>query len=109
MTNLTPGDIVWMSPDGAVGREQRGRRPAVVVVASEFLTLVDSLALVVPVTSRDRGWPNHIPLRGLPGPSWAMTEQLRVISRERLHDIVGVAGDDEMQRIRYWLKRFLDL
>jgi len=109
MTDLAHGDIVWMSPDGAIGREQRGRRPAVIVAGNEFLELVDSLVLVVPVTSRDRGWPNHIPLPGLPGPSWAMTEQLRVISRERLHGQVGEADQLAMHRIRHWLRRFLDL
>lgn len=109
MTDLVQGDIVWMTPDGAIGRGQKGRRPAVIVAGNEFLELVDSLAFVVPVTSRDRRWPNHVPVLGLPGPSWAMTEQLRVISRERLHGRIGAADELAMDRIRHWLRRFLDL
>lgn len=98
-----------MDPDPTIGREQSGRRPAVVVGSAEFLQLVDSLALVVPVSSKERGWPNHVPLLELPGPSWAMTEQIRVVARARLHGRLGVADDLAMHRIRHWLRRFLDL
>ncbi|NYD53117.1 type II toxin-antitoxin system PemK/MazF family toxin [Microbacterium pseudoresistens] len=109
MAKLNSGDIVWMSPDATIGREQQGRRPAVIVAGNEFLTLVDSLALIVPVTSRGRGWPNHVPLLELPGPSWAMTEQLRLVSRERLHEHLDVVDELAMQRIQHWIRRFLDL
>jgi len=98
-----------MDPDATLGREQSGRRPAVVVASEEFLGLVDSLALIVPVSSKDRAWANHVPLLGLPGPSWAMTEQIRVVSRERLHGRLGTADELAMRRIRHWLRRFLDL
>lgn len=98
-----------MSPDATVGREQRGRRPALVVASARYLDVVDSMAIIVPVTSTDRGWPNHIPLLGLPGPSWAMTEQVRAVARSRLHGHVGQADDDALDRVRHWLRKFLDL
>lgn len=111
MLELLPGSVVWVRPDAAVGREQAGRRPAVVVAGVDYLDTVDTLAIVVPVTTVDRSWPNHVPLEevGLDRPSWAMTEQVRTISRERIVDHVGRADATTLGSIRAWIKDFLDL
>jgi mRNA-degrading endonuclease toxin of MazEF toxin-antitoxin module len=57
---LAPGDVVWVQPEIAVGREQAGRRPALVVAGAGYPQTVDSFALVVPITTVDRDWPNHM-------------------------------------------------
>jgi len=98
-----------MTPDATIGREQSGRRPAVVVAGQRYLQIIDTMALIVPVTSTDRGWPNHIPIADLPGPSWAMTEQVRAVSRSRLHGHLGQMDDDALEHVRHWLRKFLDL
>lgn len=111
MVTLT-GDIVWAELGPGFGREQSGRRPVIVVASNDYLEALDSLLLVVPVTSRDRGWPNHVPLTGpnsLAQQSFALTEQLKCISRDR---IVGAAGSIDqpcLERIRVYLRDFLDL
>lgn len=107
--DLAPGAVHWAEPDPRTGREQGGRRPVLVVASRSFLTVVDTLAIVVPVTSVDRGWPNHVLLQGLGAPSFAMTEQLRAISRSRLHGRVGFASDQELGKVRQWLDDFLEL
>ena len=76
---LSPGQIWWARPDPSVGREQAGRRPVMIVAGSDYLELMTTLALVVPLTTTDRGWPNHVPVHGhvdLPGQSFAMSEQI---------------------------------
>jgi mRNA interferase MazF len=80
---LRPGDIAWARPEIAVGREQAGRRPAMVVAGAGVLEIVDTLAVVVPITTVDRRWPNHVEVIGgdLGRRSWAMSEQVRTISR----------------------------
>jgi len=109
---ILTGDIAWADLGGGVGREQGGRRPVVVVSSNEYQYAVNSLVLAVPVTSRDRGWPNHIQLSGptaLAASSYAMTEQVRSISRAR---IVGAAGSIDqhcLDRIRVYLRDFFDL
>lgn len=102
---------MWVAPDASVGREQSGRRPAVVVSGAEYLTVVDSLAIVVPVTTVDRGWPNHVQVHGadLSEPSWAMTEQVRTISRGRIVDRAGRVNPTTLQALRRWIRDFLDL
>lgn len=108
---LSPGDVVWVQPEIAVGREQAGRRPALVVAGAGYLRTVDSLALVVPITSVDRGWPNHIEVIGarLRQRSWAMSEQVRTISRERVVGRAGRASDATLAAVRGWIADFLDL
>ncbi len=47
------GDIIWISLDPTVGREQQGRRPVIVISATKFNNAT-GFVLVVPLTSRAR-------------------------------------------------------
>jgi mRNA interferase MazF len=111
VTEVAPGDVLWVAPDPTVGREQAGRRPAVVISGNDYLTVVQTLAIVVPVTSVDRDWPNHVRLGdvGLRHPSWAMTEQVRTVSRARIVDRAGRVDTTTLDEIRGWIRDFLDL
>lgn len=96
----------WAAPSPTVGREQNGRRPGVIVSGEAYTMTVNALVLAVPVTSRDRGWPNHVGLHGTHGlavASWAMTEQVRAISRDRLVTRAGIVTPDCLDEIREWL------
>lgn len=83
--------------------------PPALVPGAEFLSVVDSLAMVVPVTRVDRGWDNHVEVSVGAVSGWAMTEQNRTISRERFADVVGVLGPSDFDRIRSWISDFLGL
>lgn len=108
---VIPGSVVWVNLDPTVGREQAGRRPAVVVASSGYLDAVTELAIVVPVTTTDRGWPQHVKLSGpsltLDRPSFAMTEQPRTISRQRIASLAGTVEDGCLRSIRQWLSDFI--
>lgn len=108
---LAPGDVIWVVPDAVIGREQAGRRPALVIASSDYLATVDTLAIVVPITTVDRGWPNHIPIAGadLPQASWAMSEQVRTVSRERIVSRAGRVDEATLHAVRRWIGDFLDL
>lgn len=108
---LRPGQVTWAWLDPAVGREQSGRRPVVVVSSSRYNEIIDSLCIVVPVSGTDRGWPSHVRLRGSIGPidGYAMTEQPRTVSRDRLADSAGSVDAQCLSEIRLWLGDFLDL
>lgn len=111
MTDLAPAEIVWIEAGGAVGREQSGRRPALVMAGPEYLATVTTLAIVAPITSVDRGWPNHVRVEGgkLKHESWAMVEQLRAISRTRIVGRAGRATDETLAAARVWAADFLEL
>ena len=108
---IEPGTVVWVDLDPAVGREQAGRRPAVVVASVGYLSAVTELAIVVPATTRQRGWPQQVELTGstlqLQQPTYAMTEQPRTISRRRISGIAGKIDQRCLDEIRRWLADFL--
>jgi mRNA interferase MazF len=110
---LRTGTVVWVRLDPTVGREQAGTRPAVIVASGGYLSAVPELAILVPVTTTDRGWPHHVRLAGpemhLPNASFAMTEQPRTISRARITGRAGEVDSDTMIGITNWIRDFLDL
>jgi len=55
------GDIIWLSFDPQAGREQAGRRPALVLSPAAYNEKAD-LALVCPISSRVKGYPFEVPL-----------------------------------------------
>ena len=55
------GDLIWLSFTPQSGREQAGRRPALVVSPSGYNSKV-GLALMCPITSRIKGYPFEVPL-----------------------------------------------
>jgi mRNA interferase MazF len=60
------GDLIWLSFDPQAGREQAGRRPALVLSPSIYNRRA-SLALLCPVTTRVKGYPFEVALpAGLP-------------------------------------------
>jgi len=114
MTDPLPrGAVVWVQLDPTRGREQADTWPAVVLSSDGYLDAVPDLAIVVPVTTRDRGWPHHIRLVGrelsLPRTSFAMTEQPRTISRDRISGTAGRADEATMDAITLWIKDFVEL
>jgi len=60
------GDLIWTDFDPRVGREQSGRRPALVVSPAEFSRATE-FAIVCPITSRVRPFGTSVVLPpGLP-------------------------------------------
>lgn len=53
------GDVVWLSIDPQVGREQAGRRPALVLSPIRYNGRV-GLALVCPMTTKAKGYPFEV-------------------------------------------------
>jgi mRNA interferase MazF len=55
------GDFVWLTFDPQAGREQAGRRPAL-VLSPRIYNAKSSLALVCPITSHAKGYPFEVPV-----------------------------------------------
>ena len=110
-STLFPGAVVHVLLDPVEGRQQGGRRPGIVVSSAGGLETMTTLVSLVPVTSTDRGWRNHVPVRGvttgLTEPSFAMTEQVRTVSRSRIRAVVGSVDPECLITIRGWIHDFL--
>ena len=53
------GDLVWLTFDPQNGREQAGRRPALVLSPKTY-NVKSGLALVCPITSQVKGYPFEV-------------------------------------------------
>lgn len=110
---ITPWQV-WLTDFASpVGGEQGGSRPAVVVGSEDHCRFPIRMALIVPLTTRDRGLPHHVEINstgsGLSRPSWARTEDLRAVSTRRFirPSPLGRLDDDECERVRRWVHRML--
>ena len=104
--------LVQLSPTH--GREQSGQRPGLIVSDDGFNRGRSGLVILVPVTSRARGLPAHVPLPagsgGLQVDSYAMCEQLRTVSVDRLVDgPFGVVPRTAMRQVEDTLRLLLRL
>lgn len=63
MPGWTPeaGDLVWLTFDPQAGREQAGRRPALVLSPASY-NRRSGLALMCPITSRIKSYPFEVKL-----------------------------------------------
>jgi mRNA interferase MazF len=80
---------VWPADLGQTrGREQAGERPVLIVSADPINQGPADLVVAVPFTTRRRAIPTHVEVRpphgGLRDVSFAMCEQVRSLSAERL-------------------------
>jgi mRNA interferase MazF len=55
------GDLIWLDFNPQAGREQAGRRPAIVLSPSAYNDKA-SLAIVCRITSQVKGYPFEVPL-----------------------------------------------
>jgi mRNA interferase MazF len=53
------GDVVWLTFDPQAGREQAGRRPAL-VLSPRIYNAKSGLALACPITNRSKGYPFEV-------------------------------------------------
>lgn len=73
------GDLIWTDFDPTKGREQAGRRPALVISSAAF-TENTGLAIVCPITSRVRPFPTSVVLPpSLPIAGEILTSHIRSI------------------------------
>ena len=73
------GDLIWTDFDPRTGREQSGRRPALVLSAREFFR-ASSFAIVCPITSAIRNFGFRVLLPpGLPVAGEILTSHVRSI------------------------------
>ena len=94
------GALIWLTFTPQSGREQAGRRPALVVSPSAYNSKV-GLALVCPITSKVKGYPFEVPLPdGGPVQGVVLADQLRSLDwRSRQADIIGTAPRAVLERV----------
>ncbi len=99
------GDLVWTDFDPSAGHEQAGKRPAL-VLSKHIFNQKTGLAMVVPVTSRERGHGFEVKIVNKDGINGAaICQQVKMIDYENrgvafAQKADGQAVEDALVRIR---------
>jgi mRNA interferase MazF len=94
---VTQGDIVIIDFDPALGSEQQGRRPGLVVSNDTYHKNTNGFAIVVPITTdRSYHFPLHVPLdERTKTVGEIMCEQLKTmdLKTRSLHRVESIPAD----------------
>ena len=79
------GDAIWLDCNPQAGREQAGRRPALVLSPAAY-NRKSGLALVCPITSHSKGYPfeSAVP-HGIPIEGVVLSDQIRCLDWQKRH------------------------
>jgi mRNA interferase MazF len=115
MDEVLRGDIWMFNPDPTRGNEIGKKiRPAMVISNDTFNNGPAGLVIVIPLTTKDKKIPCHIPIHpkdgGVKETSFAMCEQIRCISKIRLIEKWGyVRNQVVLRQVAQWLESLLSL
>jgi mRNA interferase MazF len=84
------GDLVWLTFDPQAGREQAGRRPAL-VLSPALYNAKTGLALMCPITTQAKAYPFEVPLPpGVPIHGVVLADHLKNLDwRQRQAAFIG--------------------
>ncbi len=102
------GDIVWLEFNPQAGREQRGRRPGLVLSPKAY-NQATGLALICPITSKVKGYPFETPIPdGLKVSGVVLTDHLKSLDwRARNATFADKAPESVVADVRLKLQTLL--
>lgn len=108
MTSSKAGDIVWVDFDPALGTEQAGRRPAIVLTDSDYNELYPR-SVVCPITKNLVPWPTKVLLSdGMKTRGGVLADQPRTVHRSvRGFRFIETAPDEVLDQVRAVLGELL--
>jgi len=94
------GDLVWLTFDPQKGREQSGRRPALVLSPAAYNGKT-GLALVCPVTTRVKGYPFEVSLPpGLQVSGVVLADHVKSLDwKERRGELAGHVSAEVLDEV----------
>jgi len=93
------GDIVWLNFTPQTGREQQGRRPAIVISPQSYNKKV-GLALFCPITSKQKDYPFEVKINNEKIKGVVLSDQIKSLDWQ-LRDIefITKATDENMNEV----------
>lgn len=104
------GDLIWLTFDPQAGREQRGRRPALVLSPRVYNERAQ-LAIACPITSREKGYPFEVPLpEGGPLTGVVLSDHLKSLDwKARRAEFAGKTASSTLAEVRERIRPLLGL
>ncbi|MGA2147123.1 MAG: endoribonuclease MazF [Bryobacteraceae bacterium] len=102
------GDLIWLTFDPQAGREQAGRRPALVLSPATYNTK-SGLALVCPITNQRKGYPFEVVVPDGCGVTGViLADHMRSVDwRARLAEKLGRCPIETVEEVRAKLASLL--
>ena len=105
------GEVWFVNLDPTKGREQAGKRPALILSVDGFNRSPAELVVIIPITSKAKGIPLHVavapPEGGLTQPSFIKCEDVRSVSKERLLNRLGTISASTLADVENRVKLLL--
>jgi mRNA interferase MazF len=102
MARILRGEIRWADLNPVRGREQGGKRP-IVVISNDVFNERSGTVIALAITSRSQraGFPLTLELdsRKLPKRSWVKISQVRILSVERIGELIDTLSPEEMGKL----------
>ena len=104
------GDLVWLTFDPQRGREQRHRRPALILSPRDYNARAQ-LAVACPITSHAKGYPFEVPVTGTDGIDGViLADHLKSLDwRERRAEFAGTLPAPALADVRDRVRALLAL
>ncbi len=116
MNNFKPsrGEVWFVNLDPTIGHEQAKTRPCLVISHNSLNYSLAHLHIVLPITSKNKKNPFHVPLEWLEGgsetESFILCDQIRTISRQRFKTkSVGIVTSKTLESVEYIMSILLKL
>lgn len=107
------GEVWTVDLDPAVGHEQAGFRPGLVISEDALNLSAAELVIMVPLTSRSKGIRSHVPVLkgegGLAAHSYVKCEDVRSLSIHRLRRRLGSVSEDTLRAVEERLRLLMHL
>lgn len=102
MARLLRGDIVWANLDPAIGNEQAGKRP-VLILSHNVFNENSGTVIAVALTSKEQkaGFPLTLEFnsKNLPKKSWVKISHIRTLSVNRLGEKITHLKEEELNSV----------
>lgn len=113
MTKISRGEIWLIDLNPVRGHEQAGKRPCLVISVNLFNQGASGLAVVLPITSKNKKIPFHVeinpPEAGLKFKSFIKCEDIRSVSVERFATKWGTVNEKTITEVEQRLKILIGL
>lgn len=108
------GEVWYINLDPTLGHEQAKLRPCLIISTNTFNKGPAELHIVLPITSKEKNNPFHIPVSpphgGLTKKSFILCDQIRTISRKRIiGSCLGSIPQDIMEDVKHIIKVLLEI
>ncbi len=101
------GDLIWLNFDPRTGHEQAGQRPALVLSPGKYNSKA-GLLLACPITSKVKGYPFEVSVRGTKIEGVVLADQLRSLDwRSRRARLIEKASEETLITVQQKLSLLL--